>query len=94
MWLAAVASLLASAALVHSQQLDPIRNYCARFDHSCMNDMRVQHYEGRCSSEAAQIKHAAIYIDGGTQSFIDVDDTGKQTGNVTMGISRRRSRSL
>ncbi|KAL8754052.1 MAG: hypothetical protein Q9199_004608 [Rusavskia elegans] len=65
MLLAAVASVLASAAQVMSQQLDPIRNYCARFDHS------------------SQIKYAALYIDGGIQSFIDVDDNGKQTGNVT-----------
>lgn len=41
MLLAAVASVLASAAQVLSQQLDPIRNYCARFDHSCMNQIRV-----------------------------------------------------
>lgn len=40
---------------------------------------------------AAQIKYAALYIDGGMQSFIDVDDNGKQTGNVTVGISSWRS---
>ncbi|KAL8672496.1 MAG: hypothetical protein Q9168_003034 [Polycauliona sp. 1 TL-2023] len=60
MLLAAVTSLLVSAALVQTQQLDPI----------------------------PISKDSTIYIDGGKQSFIDVDDDGKQTGNVTVGLSK------
>lgn len=34
------------------------------------------------------LKNNTIYIDGGKQSFIDVDADGKQVGEATMGTSR------
>ncbi|KAL8996454.1 MAG: hypothetical protein Q9169_004048 [Polycauliona sp. 2 TL-2023] len=43
---------------------------------------------------AAISKDSTIYIDGGKQSFIDVDADGKQIGNVTVGLTKDQNRSF
>ncbi|KAL8802228.1 MAG: hypothetical protein Q9182_003948 [Xanthomendoza sp. 2 TL-2023] len=70
MLLAAIVCIVFFATEGFTQQLDPIRNYCARFDHQSV------------------LKNNTLYIDGGKQSFIDVDAEGNQTGNITVGINR------
>lgn len=50
-------------------QLDPILNYCIRYDHQSV------------------VKNNTLYIDGGKESFIQVNSEGKQEGDMTVGIN-------
>lgn len=42
-----------------------------------------------CLTCAGIIKNNVLYIDGGMQSFIGVNSSGSQAGNISMGYSEQ-----
>lgn len=73
-----------AACGLNAQLLDPIRNYCTRFDHQCK-----WVYHGRCprSWRVAAVKNDMLYIYMGTGTFVDVQNNGAANGTVTIGYS-------
>lgn len=77
------------AALGFAQQVDPIANMCFRFDHQCEDYPSICYLLTPTLIYLATIKNNVLYIDGGKESFIDVDRHANQTGNITIGYSTR-----
>ena len=73
-----------------AQLLDPISNYCTRFDHQCK-----WVYPGRCprSWRVAAVKNDMLYIYMGTETFVDVQNNGAAKGPVTIGYSTLHGQS-
>lgn len=83
------ALLLCFAATIVTEQLDPIDNMCFRFDHQCKK--YPTSWLNLCliwaDNRLATIHNDTLYIDGGKETFIDINRAGEQVGNITVGYS-------
>ena len=85
---ALITALLGIAVGISAQQLDPIKNMCTRFDHQCEPPFCLYGSKrATILTLTAILKNNTIYIDGGIQTFRDVDSKGNLKGNVTIGYS-------
>lgn len=86
--LSLIGIIAASLIVCTLGQLDPVLNYCTRYDHQCKDFTELRFLVERTDWNVAVVKNNTLYIDGGKQTFIQVNSDGKQEGDITVGISR------
>lgn len=86
--LLSIGIIAASLVAYTSVQVDPVINYCTRYDHQC-KDYAILWLLARSNTiKAVVVNNNTLYIDGGQQSFIQIDSEGKHEGDVIEGLSK------